>query len=82
MPGTADRIVYHESLSQRTAVVGAGAAEGENIVAAPHDEHSVGPNMANEHSGYRDVGEEDALREIRSRRLRVAHEEESNGSRQ
>jgi hypothetical protein len=46
MPGTADRIADNESLSQRTAIVGAGGSDRQQVATAPHEQSRRIADMA------------------------------------
>ena len=56
MPGTSHRIVDNEALRERTIVVGALSADGENVSAAAHEQNRVLSDMADELAAVRQFG--------------------------
>src|SRR6516162_505389 len=69
VPGTAHRIVDHESLDQWPVIMRAMRAHGEHLVAAPHEEDFLLAHMADELAAIRGGSESQPLRQIGSGRL-------------
>jgi hypothetical protein len=57
MPGTPNRVLDEEALSERPAVVRARRADREDFVAASSEEHALALCMAEQHRAVGDVGE-------------------------
>ena len=46
VPGAAHGVADHQAFGQRSAVVGAGAGDGEQAVGAPHQQHRLARDVA------------------------------------
>jgi len=69
MPRTAHRVPDHEPLGERAAVVRAGRAGGEDLLAPAHEQHRFTLGMADEGSPVAQVVPGDTRLEIRTRQL-------------
>ena len=57
VPRAANRIPDHQPLVQRPAVMRAGSADREYLLAPSHQQDRLGPDMAEHHRAVRKLGE-------------------------
>src|SRR5690606_40173633 len=58
------RSSLHQPFRKRAAVVAAGRADRRDLVAAPHQQHGLVADVAQERGAFRKVGERHALGEV------------------
>ena len=64
VPGAAHAVPVDRALGQRAAVVAAGCADGEDLVALAHDQHGVVARVADDRFSVHELGERDARGQI------------------
>src|SRR5262249_42371068 len=64
VPRGPDRVADNETLGERTAVVRAGRADGEEFLATARQEHGVISDMPGDHAAVGNITERDTLREV------------------
>ena len=65
MPGTTDGIASHQAIGQGAVIMAAMGGDGEDVRAAPHQQHFVFADMAGQHAGFKaKKTERDALGEV------------------
>ncbi len=69
MPRAPHGVADGQSLGERSAVMGAGGTDREELLAAAHQEDSIIANMSGEHASIRNITERDAPPEIGPLRL-------------
>jgi hypothetical protein len=74
MPRTADRVANDEAVGERAVVVGAMRADGEGLVAPPHQNHVIVARAAGNRHSVLEILKSNARREIRlGVPVRVSH---------
>ncbi len=68
MQRAAHRVAHHQPLGERAAVVGAGRADGEPLVAAVGKQHRLAVHVAGHHPAIRNVRGRNALSQVRAGR--------------
>src|SRR5262249_43099537 len=83
VPGTVDQVPGHQALRQRAAVVGAGGADRQHVVASPHQKYRLSARVPQHRRIGREVAFGDSGPEIGSGQLRLfsAHALYSPGAR-
>jgi len=69
MPGAPHRIAHDQPLGERATVVGAGGSDGEYLLASTGEQHGLSIGVTQERSAFTQLGYENALFQIRSRKL-------------
>ena len=72
MPRTSYGVVDDQPFRERTAIMGADGADGEDFRSPAREQHRLLSDMAEELASVRQVGERDPLREVCPRRLGLA----------
>ena len=72
MPGAAHGIVDEEPLGERPAVMRAGGADREHLLAASRQQHRLVADMTEQHGAIGELRECEALGEIGPARLRLS----------
>jgi hypothetical protein len=75
MPRTPDGVVDEQSLAERSRVMRARRADREHLSTLPHEKNRLAVRMADDHLAVFEVGERNAVRQIRAGELLFsAHE--------
>lgn len=77
MPGAANGVLDEEPLGERAAVMRAGGADREHLLAASCQQHRLVADMAEQHGAVGELSEGDALGEIGPAWLRLSFAHES-----
>jgi hypothetical protein len=64
MPGTPHSVLNHESLRQRSAVVGTGGADREHLITSAGKQHGFFADVTCKHTSIGEVIDCDAARQI------------------
>ncbi len=77
MPGTPHGVSDHQPLRKRTAIMGTGGTDREEIVAAPHDKHRFFADMPRQHAAVGKAIDRNPLRKVGTGRigLRCSHDD-------
>ena len=77
MPGTPHGVPDQEPLRKRTAVMGTGGADCEEIVATPHEQHGFFADVPRQHAPVGKAVDRNALRKVGTGRtgLRCSHDD-------
>src|SRR5262249_55918154 len=71
MPGAAHGVIDHQALGERPAVMRAGRADRENLVAAPGQQHRLVAHAAADHLSVGEIAQRNSLGEVGTLRLRL-----------
>ena len=72
MPRTSYGVVDDQPFGERTAIMGADGADGEDFRSPPREQHLLLSDMAEQLASVRQVGRGDPLREVWAGRLGLA----------
>ena len=73
MPRAAHRVVDHQSLAERPAVMGAVGADREDFLATTGQQHGLVADPADQHGAVGEIGLRDAVGQIRPVSMFVGH---------